>query len=1006
MLRFKAVIWSLVLLQCPFLGTLRAQTYWQQEVNYLIQVSLDDSAKALHGHITMHYTNHSPNSLPFIYFQLMPNAYLGKQSALNNQLLAHDEHSLQFANAVYKGSMDSLHWEVDGVDAKSFACKDTADIEILVLPEPLLPGQSVRLETSFYVKLPSSHLSRMGYKDHAYYFSQWYPKPAVYDAYGWHPLSYLDKGEFFGELGNYEVQITLPQNFVVAATGQLTSADELKNLDTLAQFSKTYAHPKKRKFLKKAITPSPKRKTLTYQINNVHDFAFCADPEFLLMQDSTTINGKNIQLQSFVKMSHLSGWTQANRYMQEALEFYSEEVGTYPYSICTLADVDDITGGDMEYPTLAFINHSYSIEEAIVHEVGHQWFYSAIASNERDEPWMDEGINTFYETKFFSEKYPETHIHYYAYMLDGMNFPYYQQSHSEYYALARLQKDVPTKTPSHLLSPDNYFTLAYSKPTAALWYLYKICGADSFKTIMHQYFDSQKFKHPVNGDLHEIFKQHIGDKADWFFDDAMISNGKINYSIKNVQKKEDELIIEIHNLGEMEAPLYIETFSADEKKTGSYPFDPIANKANVNIPYSSSIEWIAIDHEMSIPDVELANNYLRIADGHKKAKPTRFNFFSSFENPYRKHIYYLPGAAGNLYDGIQMGMMLHNYGFLPKKTEWFVLPMFAVKTLRPAFLGALTHTHYFKKNNPDRLVFHTAANVQSYNIASGTPLWSFQLSPSIKFIFERRDIYSPLTHEAGLKNQLVVTQVDPDLLLDNRWKFLLQNVAYYKLNYKKRLWAVENTVSLESVYDFGINYAFAPLTTITPAVKLFNELKVTYTYFKGKSAIQLRVFAGTFLTDPSMVTDTRFRLSGWRGVWDYAFNDYYLGRSESYGFFNQQVAHQDGDFKVNTFVGQTNKWIITANLEWDIPLIYAGVYMDIGTYSGAGSFVGSQAFVYNGGFYLRTPDRILQIYFPMIASTDITQSVGLNTSSYWERIRFTVQLQNIQLIKTIRKLFI
>jgi hypothetical protein len=155
-----------------------------------------------------------------------------------------------------------------------------------------------------------------------------------------------------------------------------------------------------------------------------------------------------------------------------------------------------------------------------------------------------------------------------------------------------------------------------------------------------------------------------------------------------------------------------------------------------------------------------------------------------------------------------------------------------------------------------------------------------------------------------------------------------------------------------------------------------------------------------------MVTDTRFRLSGWRGVWDYAFNDYYLGRSESYGFFNQQVAHQDGDFKVNTFVGQTNKWIITANLEWDIPLIYAGVYMDIGTYSGAGSFVGSQAFVYNGGFYLRTPDRILQIYFPMIASTDITQSVGLNTSSYWERIRFTVQLQNIQLIKTIRKLFI
>jgi hypothetical protein len=1005
-LRLRTPILTLLLLQCLFSGVLRAQAHWQQEVDYLIQVKLDDSTQSLHGHITMYYTNNSPNTLSFIYMHLMPNAYKSKRSALNNQLLAHDEQSLQFANNIYKGYIDSLNWKVNREPVISKPCKDSVDIAILELPEPLLPGETVRLETSFYIKLPSSHLSRMGYKDHAYYLTQWYPKPAVYDSYGWHPMSYLDQGEFFSEFGNYEVQITVPDNFVVAATGELTTTREIKALDTLARFTSTYVHPKKRKYLKNSVEPSVKNKTLTYRIKNVHDFAFCADPELLLVKDTIQVENKPVIIQSFVKMSHLANWKNANQYLKEAIEFYSEEVGAYQYPVFSLVDVDDITGGDAEYPTIAWINDSYTIEEAIVHEVGNNWFYGVIANNERDEHWMDEGINTFYESKFFTEKYPDNKIHYYAGLLDGKNFPYYQQSHTEYYQFARQNKDLPVKTAAHLLSVENYWVLSYSKPAAFTWYLYNICGADSFKNIMHEYYDAWKFKHPINGDLHEIFKAHIGDKADWFFDQGMISNEKLNYEIKSVKRTGEELNIEIVNRGEIEAPIYIETWNAGYKKMDVYNFEPVSGKGNITIPYNAAIKWISLDNGMSIPDVDLSNNYVKLEDGKKVPKPTRFNFFTSFENPYRKHVYFMPGFSGNIYDGIQVGMLLHNYGLLVKPTEWFILPMFAGQSLRPAFLGSITHTHYFKKNNPDRLFFKTSAAMQSYNMASGTPLWSFQLSPALKFIFERRDMYSPLVHEVGLRNQLLVTQVDPVLQLNNRWKFLMQNVLYYKLIFKKRLWQIENTVSLEHVNDFGINYNIAPLTSFTPSLKLYNELKITYTYFKGKSAIQLRVFAGTFLTNPSMVTDTRFRLSGWRGIWDYAFNDYYLGRSEPTGFFSQQVGHQDGDFKINTFIGQTNKWIITANLEWDIPMIYAGAYMDIGTYSGAGSYPGSQPFVYNGGFYLRTPDRVFQIYFPMIASTDITKSVALNTTTYWERIRFTVQLQNLQIIKTLRKLFI
>ncbi len=506
--------------------------------------------------------------------------------------------------------------------------------------------------------------------------------------------------------------------------------------------------------------------------------------------------------------------------------------------------------------------------------------------------------------------------------------------------------------------------------------------------------------------MHEIFKKHVGDKADWFFDEAMVNNHQVDYEIKKIKKSSDQISVEIINKGELSTPVTIQTFNRAYELVGTYTFAPINLKGSISIPYSESISWICIDNDMTLPDLYLNNNYARIKNGKKGVPPTRFNFFSSFENPFRKHVYYAPGFNYNFYDGVQIGMMFHNYGLVPKPTEWFILPMFATESVRPSFYGGIKHTHYFKKNSPDRFIINATGNVQSYKESSGTPLWSIVLSPDMKFIFERRDIYSPITHEAGVKNQLVITHVDPALSLDHRVRYLMQNILYYKMNFKKRLWEIENTVSFEHTNDFGINYLNSPLTNITPALKLFNEFKVTYTYYKNKSAIQLRVFAGTFLTTPNMVTDTRFRLSGWRGIWDYAFNDYYLARSEPTGFFSQQVGHADGDFKINTYVGQSNFWMLTANLEWDVPMIYAGVYMDIGTFQYAGSTAPDPTFVYSGGIYLRTPDRTLQVYFPIIYSPDIKSSVQLNYSSYWETIRFTVQLQNFKFIKNIRKLFI
>ena len=220
----KKLLTGLTALLC--VCSLRAQTpYWQQRVDYTIDVSLNDQQHTLDAFARIIYYNQSPDTLHYIWFHLWPNAYKNDKTALSDQLLENGSTRFYFATQEERGYINRLDFKVNDQHAETADHPNYIDIIRLMLPTPLPPGQKVTITTPFHVKLPEV-FSRSGHEGQRYQITQWYPKPAVYDRDGWHPLPYLDQGEFYSNFGTYDVHITLPSNYVVAATGQLMDESE------------------------------------------------------------------------------------------------------------------------------------------------------------------------------------------------------------------------------------------------------------------------------------------------------------------------------------------------------------------------------------------------------------------------------------------------------------------------------------------------------------------------------------------------------------------------------------------------------------------------------------------------------------------------------------------------------------------------------------------------------------------------------------------------------------
>jgi hypothetical protein len=506
--------------------------YWQQAVDYTMEVTLDTETALYNGTQKLVYTNNSPETLNKVFYHLYFNAFKpGSEMAVRLKNAADK-------NRRFKISVDSLtqdqqgYLKVSGLtqDGVKLSPIDSETILEVPLNKPILPGESTTFELSFEGHVPDV-IRRAGKNSSegvAFSMAQWYPKMAEYDREGWNADPYTGR-EFHGVWGDFDVKITLNKKFVVAASGYLQNADDI---------GMGYSDRKK---------PKAKKGNVTWHFiaPQVHDFTWAADPEYI----HDTYPGPNdVTLHFFYKNKPeiIENWKKLQPDTAKLMRFFNEKVGTYPYKQYSVVQGGD---GGMEYAMLTLITggRKYgSLFGVTAHELAHSWFQHILATNETKHEWMDEGFTTFISTLAKDEILEE-----------NKEFPL-EGSYRGYFNLANSGVEMPQSTNANRYSHNYaYESTAYSKGAVFLGQLGYIVGKEKLYEILQTYYDEWKFKHPLPNDLRRIAERVSGLQLQWFLTDWTQTTNTIDYAISEVEEQDNKTTVLLKRKGLMPMPLEI-----------------------------------------------------------------------------------------------------------------------------------------------------------------------------------------------------------------------------------------------------------------------------------------------------------------------------------------------------------------------------------------------------------------------------------------------------------------
>jgi len=997
--------------------------YFQQQVDYSINVELDDEKHELIAFEKITYTNNSTKTLYSIYFHIWPNAYKKYNSALGKQQLEDHNTKLYFAPDSLLGFIDGLEFKIGDEILQWSYLPENEDICTVALLDPLRPGETVEITTPFIVKIPKGIFSRLGHMGQSYQITQWYPKPAVYDNDGWHQMPYLDQGEFYSEFGTFDVYITLPKNYVVGATGDLVNGE--KELDWLTNIAEKTALIKEFDYDDMSFPASnDTTKTLHYHQEKVHDFAWFADKRYHVLKGEVELPHSKRKVTTWAMFTNNEAnlWKKSIEYINDATYYYSLWNGDYPYNHVTAVDGALSAGGGMEYPNITVIGSSgnaFGLETVIMHEVGHNWFYGILGSNERDHAWMDEGLNSMNENRYIETKYPNRGIMWSKEdieknsLLKWFDLLQYKHKSSYYYGYllnAKRNKDQAIEVHSAEYTSLNYGTIVYGKTAIVFDYLMAYLGEEMYDKCMQRYFEEWKFKHPQPNDLRKIFEEETDKDLSWFFDGLIKTTSKIDYKIAGSKKDTanlENILLKIRNKGKIHGPFSISGIK-DDKIVSTQWYEPIGKKKFVQFK-KGDFDNYRIDAQLDIPEVKRKNNTLKTKGLLKTTEPLRLQFIGSVENPDKTQLFFTPIAGWNMNDKGMLGMAFYNSLIPSKKFEYIIAPLYAPNSEN---INGYASTFYHIYPNSLFQEIEIGANGASFSYlransnqnSSGKEILEYyKVTPTLKFTFKKKrarqhsSIFLLIENINLYEEKQVWTQIPSGL---NKYHIELDN--YYVNRF---------TLGINSSHPINPFNVDAVVQQADNFIKLDLTANYHFAYKKKGTGLDVRFFVGRFLQNKELNSNSNYNYQ-LSGNSDYLYDQIFLARntiSDAGDFLTQQFAITDGGFKnlalAENSDGQFvngNKWLNSINVKSNLLTKNLSLYVDFGlvgynTRDGQGNEIdGVSNAAYNMGLSLNIIPKIFEVYFPLLMSSN------LNQLNYREKIRFTLNINTLNPFKMVR----
>ena len=523
----------------------QSSTYWQQHVDYKMDVTMDVKNYQYKGKQELVYSNNSSDTLKKVYYHLFNNAFQ-PGSEMDARLHSIKDPDGRMVNKVKVdgkevkvsrieglkpdeiGYLKISNFKQDGVTAEA---KTVGTILEVTLAQPILPNTKTTFTLDFDGQVPVQ-IRRSGRNNSEgveLSMTQWYPKMAEFDFEGWHADPYIAR-EFHGVWGDFDVNITIAKEYTLGGSGYLQNQNEIGHGYEDAGVNVNY--PKKMKML-----------TWHFVAPMVHDFAWAADKNY--MHD--IVKGPNdVDLHFFYKNEPktIENWKKLEPMMVNVMDFFNKNIGNYPYKQYSF-----IQGGDggMEYAMSTLMLGNGTLEGiygTATHELGHSWFQHVLASNESKHPWMDEGFTTYVsdlaENEFATKKV--------ANPLEG--------NYRAYYSLVNSGKEQPQTTHGDRYDENRPYSISsYVKGSIFLSQLNYVIGKDKLAETIKRYFHDFKFKHPTPNDIKRSAERVSGANLDWYLLDWTQTLNTIDYGVKTVTENGEKTTVSLERIGLMPMPI-------------------------------------------------------------------------------------------------------------------------------------------------------------------------------------------------------------------------------------------------------------------------------------------------------------------------------------------------------------------------------------------------------------------------------------------------------------------
>ena len=535
-------------------------TYWQQKVDYKMDVSIDVKTYLYKGKQELVYTNNSSDTLKKVFYHLYNNAFQpGSEMDMRLQNIKDPDgrmvNKIKIGDKEVKesriknlkpneiGFLHISNFKQDGVPA---AAKEVETILEVTLAKAILPGEKTTFTLDFEGQVPVQ-IRRSGRNNKEgveLSMAQWFPKIAEFDFEGWHADPYIAR-EFHGVWGNFDVNITIDKEYVLGGTGYLQNKNEIGHGYQDTGINVVY--PKK-------------TKTLTWHFiaPNVHDFTWAADKNYI--HDIAQVpNGATLHFLYKNNPIIIENWKNVQSKTVQLMQFYNKIVGKYPYEQFSI-----IQGGDggMEYAmcTLILGEGTYDgLLGVIAHEMGHSWFQHILASNESKHGWMDEGFTSFIEDLGMNE------------LAEKKAENPFEGSYKSYINMANSGKEQPQGTHADRFDENRVYSISsYSKGELFLTQLDYLIGKENLMKTVQRYYSEFKFKHPTPNDIKRTAERVSGAELDWYLTDWTETTNTIDYGIKQVSEISDITSISIERIGRMPMPIDLEVEYTDGTKESFY----------------------------------------------------------------------------------------------------------------------------------------------------------------------------------------------------------------------------------------------------------------------------------------------------------------------------------------------------------------------------------------------------------------------------------------------------